>query len=133
MTLDAMTPNPVWVADAYADTVAVLEAYREEVTYEIWGGDWCRDTTAQLPDFAAALEAARVPDDRIAVHAVDEDKRGPGVEANRIDRVPTVLVERDGEALARFVEREGEPIAVWIADRLVERLGSPAGAEGYED
>ena len=125
MSLDSMTPNPVWVADAYAETVAVLEAYSDEVTYNVWGGDWCKDTTAQLPDFAAALEAAGVPDSRIEVHAVDEDKRGPGVETYEIERIPTVVLERDGEELTRFVEREGEPIAVWAADQLTEQLGAP--------
>lgn len=125
MPLDSMTPNPVWVADAYAETVAVLEAYSDEVTYNVWGGDWCKDTTAQLPDFAAALEAAGVPDGRIEVHVVDEDKRGPGVETYEIERIPTVVLERDGEELSRFVEREGEPIAVWAADQLTEQLGAP--------
>jgi thiol-disulfide isomerase/thioredoxin len=123
MTLETLEPNPVWMADAYADTVATLEAYNTAVIYKVWGGDWCKDCRAQLPDFGAALEAASVPESHIEHYPVDEDKEGPGVEEYDIEYIPTVVVERNGEEIVRFVEEEPEPIAVWIADRLEEVLG----------
>jgi hypothetical protein len=71
-----------------------------------------------LPDFAAALDAAGVPDERIEEYAVDQDKQGPGVKEYGIEYIPTVVVERDGEELARFVESEPVPAAVYLADQV---------------
>ncbi len=113
----------MWVADAYGDTVEVLSEYGEEVTFKVWGGDWCKDCRAQLPDFGAALEAAEVPDENVLHHELDQDKQGPGVEEYGIEYIPTVVVERDGEEIARFVEEESVPIAIYLADRLEETLG----------
>lgn len=116
-----MSPNPVWDAPSYEDAVDTLAAHANEITVHVWGGDWCKDCRAILPDFAAALDAAGIPDDRIEVHAVDQDKDGPGVEEYDIEFIPTVVVERDGNEVTRFVESEPQPPAIYIA----ERLGTP--------
>lgn len=129
MELEAMTPNPVWVADAYVETVSILRAYNNAVVYKIWGGDWCKHTRGQLPDFAAALEAADVPAGRIKEHVVDESKQGAGVDSYEIERIPTVVIEHNGEPLGRYVEEDDQPIAVWAADRLVDTLGAPTDTE----
>jgi thiol-disulfide isomerase/thioredoxin len=116
MSLATMEPNPAWDAVAYEETVETLSA--DGLVFKVWGGDWCGDCRKQLPDFAAALDAAGVPDERIEEYAVDQDKQGPGVEAYGVEFIPTVVVERDGEEIARFVEEEPVPIAVYLADRL---------------
>lgn len=125
MPLETLDPNPAWVADAYAETIDVLEAYRDEITYKIWCGDWCKDCRATLPDFGAALEEAGIPSTRIIEHPLDENKQGEGVEEYGIEHIPTVVAERNGEEVARFVEDEGLPIAVYFADRFREELGDP--------
>ncbi|WIV67082.1 TlpA family protein disulfide reductase [Natrialbaceae archaeon AArc-T1-2] len=123
MALETMRPTPTWDAVAYEDTVEVLAAHRDELTYKIWGGDWCKDCRALLPDFGAALEAADVPDERIEEFAVDRDKQGPGVEAYDVEYIPTIVVERaNGEELVRFVEEEDRPPAVWLADEIEAAL-----------
>ena len=118
--LETMRPNPAWSADAYEDVVDALS--EEGLVFRVWGGDWCGDCRRQLPDFGAALDAAGVPDDRVHHHPVEKEedgsKTGPEVEAYGIERIPTVVVERDGEAVARFVEDEGVPVAVYLADAL---------------
>ncbi len=126
MTLETMEPNPVWVGDAYADTIDVLRAHADQLTFKVWGGDWCKDCRASLPDFAAALEVADVPDDRIHHFEVDQDKQGPGVDEYGIEFIPTVVVEVDGEEIARFVEEEPAPIAVYLADEIEAALDSDA-------
>ncbi|MFB6310537.1 MAG: thioredoxin family protein [Salinirussus sp.] len=118
MELETMEPNPVWVADAYAEAVETLSAHADELVYKVWGGDWCKDCRAQLPDFGAALEEAGVPGENIEHYPVDENKQGPGVDEYGIEFIPTVVVERDGEEIARFVEEEAVPIAVYLADEL---------------
>ncbi|AHF99370.1 thioredoxin [Halostagnicola larsenii XH-48] len=123
MSLETMEPNPTWDAASYEGTVETLESHRDELTYKVWGGDWCKDCRALLPDFGAALEAAGVPDDRIDEIAVDEDKQGPGVDEYGIDYIPTVVVlDDDGEEVTRFVESEDQPPAVWLADQLETTL-----------
>ena len=125
MSLKTMEPNPTWASEAHAETVDVLEAYSDDVVYKIWGGDWCKDCRAQLPDFGAALAAGNVPEDHIKHYELDQNKEGPGVEEYDIEYIPTVVVERDGEEIARFVEDEPVPIAVYLAERLREALGDP--------
>ncbi|WP_435552555.1 TlpA family protein disulfide reductase [Natrinema sp. CGMCC1.2065] len=123
MSLETMRPNPTWDAASYEEAVDTLEAHNDELVYKIWGGDWCKDCRALLPDFGAALEAAEVPDDRIEEVNVDEDKQGPGVEAYDIEYIPTIVVETDdGEEIVRFVEEEDVPPAVWLADQLENEL-----------
>ncbi|MBX0296509.1 thioredoxin [Haloarcula nitratireducens] len=123
-TLETLKPNPVWVEDAYDDTVDALRKRKDELEYHIWGGDWCIDCRAQLPDFGAALEAAGIPEERVHQYPVgredDGSKLWPKVEAYKIELIPTVIVERDDEEVARFVEEEPIPIAVHLVDQLEE-------------
>lgn len=140
MTLETMEPNPVWTADAYADTVDTI-AEHGGLVYKIWGGDWCKDCRSQLPAFGAALEAAGVSEDRIEHHPTEKEddgsKTGPGVEEYGIEYIPTVVVERSSRSdtagatgdeseadtatddeLARFVEEAEVPVAVALAEEL---------------
>ncbi|NGM71514.1 thioredoxin family protein [Natronolimnobius sp. AArcel1] len=123
MSLETMNPNPTWDAASYEDAVDTLEAHNDDLTYTVWGGDWCKDCRKLLPDFGAALEAADVPDERIDEIAVDEDKQGPGVEEYGIEYIPTVVVENDdGDEVVRFVEEEDLPPAIWLAQELESEL-----------
>ena len=122
MALETMEPNPVWASDAYADTLDTLAEHRGLV-YNVWGGDWCKDCRAQLPDFSAALEEADIPAENIVHHELDEDKQGPGVAEYGIEYIPTVVVEHRGEEVARFVEEEPVPVAVYLAQRIEEYFG----------
>ncbi|WP_248518302.1 TlpA family protein disulfide reductase [Salinarchaeum laminariae] len=124
MSLETMQPTPTWSADAHEETVDTLSAIADEITVKVWGGDWCKDCRAALPDFAAALEAAEVPEDAIEHYSVEKDddgsKIGPKVEEYGIEYIPTIVIEREGEELVRFVEEEDVPAAIWLADRLRE-------------
>jgi thioredoxin 1 len=116
--LSTMEPDPAWDAASYETEVDALG--REGLTFRVWGGDWCPDCRQQLPQFAAALDAAEVPAERIHVHAVnreDGEKVGEGLDEFDIDLIPTVIVEdENGEELGRFVESETKPIAAYVAD-----------------
>jgi thiol-disulfide isomerase/thioredoxin len=128
MSLETMEPNPVWTEEAYAETVDILSAVKDEVTYKVWGGDWCTDCRSQLPDFGAALDAADVPNDRVEEYVVEKadngSKVGPMVEEYDIELIPTVVVERDGEEVARFVEEEPVPISVSLGRELEDLAAS---------
>lgn len=126
MPLETMRPDPVFDAESYSDTIETI-AEHDDLTYIVWGGDWCRDCRSQLPQFGAALDAADVPDDRIEQIPVekldDGSKEGPKVEEYGIEYIPTVVVEQDGEEVARFVEEEPVDIAVYLADQIREYFG----------
>lgn len=117
-----MEPNPVWVADAYSDTVNTLSEHADDLVYKIWGGDWCKDCRSQLPDFGAALEAAEVPEENVEHYPVEKEddgsKVGPKVDAYDIEFIPTVVAEHEGEEIARFVEEEPVAIAIYLANEI---------------
>ena len=118
-TLSTMEPGDGFDADANADVVAALGD--DDLTYKVWGGDWCPDCTGQLPRFAAALDAAGVPGERVEqfpVEKVDGEKRGPGMDEYGVTHIPTVIVFRDGEEVARFVESADTDIATHLAREL---------------
>jgi thiol-disulfide isomerase/thioredoxin len=121
--LETMRPNPVWTAEAYEDALAVWREVADVATVKVWGGDWCKDCRSQLPDFGAGLEAAGVDSvEHFPVEKADDgSKVGPGVEAYGIEFIPTVVVELDGEEVARFVEEADRPILVYLADELEAR------------
>ncbi|RQG90767.1 TlpA family protein disulfide reductase [Natrarchaeobius chitinivorans] len=127
MSLETMNPNPAWDAASYEDAVDTFDAYSDELLYKVWGGDWCKDCRKLLPDFAAALDAGGVPDDRIEEIAVGQDKQGPGVDEYDVEYIPTVVVERapdggDGKEITRFVEEETLPPAIWLAREIEAAL-----------
>jgi len=126
MPLKTMEPNPVWSAGAYEDTVDTLSKDADELVYKVWGGDWCKDCRSQLPDFGAALDAAEVPEANVHHYETEKEddgsKTGPQVEEYGIEYIPTVVVEKDGEEIARFVEGEDVPIAVFLAEQIEATL-----------
>ena len=119
-----MTPDSSWDPDAHTDVVETLAALGEEYVFLVWGDDGCVDCQERLPAFGAAIEAASIPDDRVIQYAVERlpegEKRGPKVEEYEIGLIPTVIVERDGEEVARFEEEEDAPIPEFLAERLRE-------------
>lgn len=122
MTLETMQPNPAWSADAHAEAVGTFGSLADRLTVRVWAGDWCPDCRNQLPDFAAAMNAAGLLDavEQYPVEKVDGEKVGPGMEEYGVEYIPTVVVELDGEEVTRYVEQEDRPIAVWLAARLDE-------------
>jgi thiol-disulfide isomerase/thioredoxin len=122
MTLETLAPDAT-DGDALDDEVlAALGG--GDYRFKVWGGDWCGDCQRQLPAFAAALDAAGVPADRIEDFPVtkgSDGKEGEGVDEYGIELIPTVVVESaDGEELARFVEEADVSIAEFLARELGE-------------
>ncbi|MEF8780288.1 MAG: thioredoxin family protein [Haloferacaceae archaeon] len=118
--LSSLEPDPEYDAEDRGDVLATLSA--EGLTFKIWGGDWCGDCRARLPVLGAALSAAGVPPERVEVYPVEKDGRGNKIgrytDEYAVDLIPTVVVERDGTELARFVETAEAPIDVALARQL---------------
>ncbi|QCJ48397.1 thioredoxin [Haloprofundus sp. MHR1] len=122
MKLNTMEPNPTWGPAGYEDAVEALG--RAGLTFKVWGGDWCKDCRQQLPDFAAALREAGVPREHIEQFPVEKEedgsKTGPQVGEYDIEFIPTIVVEKDGSEVARYVEDEPIPAAAYLGERLEE-------------
>lgn len=131
MQLETMTPADGWEPEP--ETEATISALgNDDYTFHVWGGDWCIDCQQQLPAFGAALEAAGVDNEQIDQYPVEKDadgsKTGPGVDEYGIKYIPTVVVERDGEEVARFVESAADSIAVTLGQEL-HQSGKTAAAQ----
>ena len=104
MELQTMQPNTEWEPAGYEESIAALGA--DDYTFHVWGGDWC-------------IDCARSNIEHYPVEKEDDgSKTGPGVEEYGIEYIPTVVVEKDGEELTRFVESEDVPIAVYLGKEL---------------
>ncbi|MFB6301031.1 MAG: TlpA family protein disulfide reductase [Halobacteriales archaeon] len=118
MTLETATPDPTWDAESHEETVETFRSLRDEITIKVWGADWCPDCRSELPGFFAALEAADVPDSAIDVYEVDRDKNGPLTDEYDVEFIATIVIERDGEEIARFEEEAELPAADSLARSL---------------
>ena len=133
MELETMTPADGWEpAPGSEDAITALAA--ADYMFHVWGGDWCIDCQEQLPAFGAALEYAGVDDEQITHYPVDKkddgSKTGPGVSDYGIEYIPTVVVERDGDEVARFVESAPASIAVTLGRTLNERTTAETATAG---
>ena len=120
-----MEPNPVWDEEPYAAVVEAFAAHGDDLTVRVWGADWCGDCRAVLPDFAAAVAAAEVPDENRHVYPVDREKTGELTAEYGVEYIPTIVVELDGEEVARFVEEEPVSAAAYLAEQLTSAETSP--------
>lgn len=118
MRLETMDPTPTWDPSAHVETVETFSRFANEITIHIWGGDWCGDCRAILPEFAAALDAAGVPEKAIKQYPVDRQKTGELTDEYDIGYIPTIIIERDGEEVARFVEDAPVSAAESLANQL---------------
>jgi len=100
--------------DDYTPNAATLQALRRtDVTgfkFTIFFGSWCGDSRREVPRILKVLDALKLPEGSVEMVALDRTdealKQSPGGEerGREIYRVPTVIVERDGVEVSRFVE-----------------------------
>ncbi|KAB2922795.1 MAG: thioredoxin family protein [Bacteroidetes bacterium] len=108
----------VWYSSRYrtyepdaADLRAVAAA-AEGVRFVVILGTWCGDSKREIPHFYRIADMAGIPEERIDLYGVDRSKKGmDGVEERyHLDRVPTIVVERQGREVGRIVEMPVETL-----------------------
>lgn len=140
MTLDSMTPNPIWNASDHLETVTALSKLDSNFVFKIWCDDGCKDCRAQLPNFSAALSAANINPNCIEQYPVDRlpdgKKQGPLVDEYDISRIPTIILEEKIDTptsstreIARYVELAEIPAADYLSEALSKYLNSTALSE----
>ena len=118
--------------DAYEPNAAVVaklqEIDREGVDITVFFGTWCGDSRREVPRLLKLLDELEFPAENltlVAVDGVDEaTKRSPTGEEKGVEiyRVPTLVVSRGGEEVARFVEY---PVLSLERDLLAILSGEP--------
>ena len=118
----------------YEPNSAILEALRKmnaaDLHFTVYFGTWCGDSRREVPRLLKLFNAMGLTEgsvDLVALDRTDEAlKQSPGGEerGREIYRVPTLIVERDGEEISRLVEH---PVLSLERDLLAILEGS-----GYE-
>ena len=110
-------PFSEWSREGYAGYTPnpeILEALRTTdmtgVAFTVFFGTWCGDSRREVPRLLKLFDAMGLPEGSVELVALDRTdealKQSPGGEerGREIYRVPTLIVERDGEELSRLVE-----------------------------
>lgn len=125
MTLKCMRPDSRWQPNsAEQEAIETLRPRIDELSILVWGADWCGDCKAALPLFAAALERLNIDPEKVTQHEVqkldDGSKAGPQVTEYDIKFIPTIVLERNGQEIARFVESGEDPAIVDLAIQIID-------------
>ena len=91
------------------DAQLIKELQKNKInSYEIivFLGTWCTDTHRELPRLIKILEAAKYPENKIKLIAVNRKKETPDGEdvPYNIKRVPTIIVKKYGREVGRIIE-----------------------------
>jgi thiol-disulfide isomerase/thioredoxin len=87
------------------------------VDFIIFAGSWCSDSETELPKLYKLITGAGIFPDKILLYGVDRQKDEPSGTAKeyKIEKVPTLVLEVDGEEIGRIVET---PKLSWEEDML---------------
>jgi len=90
----------------------------KNVKYLLFAGSWCSDSKEQLPKLLNLLfDAAQIPQSSMNIYGVDRKKDEPSgmAKANKIEKVPTLIVFSNGKEIGRILET---PQKSWEEDIL---------------
>lgn len=87
----------------------------------VFMGTWCEDSHRDVPRLMKILEEVSYPESKLTMIAVNRKKKSPAGEEDRykIERVPTIIVEKSGKEIGRIVEM---PTTGYIERDLAEIL-----------
>jgi thiol-disulfide isomerase/thioredoxin len=126
VTLDELLAFRAWgevLAEPYAPATQAVEDIAARLAgAELWVflATWCGDCKRELPRLLHVLASAGWPDERLRLVGVDWDKRDPDglVETWCVERVPTLIIAREGREIGRLVERPRQSLEQDLAALL---------------
>lgn len=88
------------------DVVERIASAKGRYDILVFFGTWCKDSVSEVPKILRILDTAGNKDLRLTLYGVDRSKKeGLGMsEKFNVQRVPTMIVLRDGAELGRVVE-----------------------------
>lgn len=123
--------------DAYAPDTNVINEIKKFKDYKliIYGGTWCGDTRRDLPKFGKVMREVGIRTNKYELYMVDSErnenyKQSPDktIYANSIFRVPTFIIERDGQEIGRIIEDPIESFEKDLLNILQEKEYTPSFA-----
>ncbi|NOU62148.1 thioredoxin family protein [Marinifilum caeruleilacunae] len=78
----------------------------ENIRIDLILASWCHDSHREVPRFIKILEKIQFPFDQLHMNALDTNKESPDYDAkaNKVSRVPTVIVYRNDLEIGRIIE-----------------------------
>lgn len=88
---------------------------KENITFIIFAGSWCKDSRSELPKIMEIMKQANLNESKYELLGVDRMKFEPSGKylEYKIERVPTLIVLKEGKEIGRIVEY---PNSHWIDD-----------------
>ena len=89
----------------------------KDLEFVMFSGNWCSDSRDEVPKFFKLINQTELNLEKITLYGVDRNKQEPTGEAqkNKIEKVPTLLILKDGMEIGRIVEF---PFISWEDDLL---------------
>jgi thiol-disulfide isomerase/thioredoxin len=88
-----------------SDSLAKIINSRD-ISFMLFGGSWCDDSESEMPKIMKLMNTAGISLNKVSIYGVDHNKREPtGTAASySIDRVPTLIVFKEGVEINRILE-----------------------------
>jgi rhodanese-related sulfurtransferase/thiol-disulfide isomerase/thioredoxin len=96
-------------AESYSPKTEIIKRIREgsqPTAVVLFLGTWCKDSISEAPKFLKTYDLTANPNISLEIYAVNRKKKdGLGMaERFKLERVPTVILLRDGKEMSRIVE-----------------------------
>ncbi|HPD34439.1 MAG TPA: thioredoxin family protein [Candidatus Kapabacteria bacterium] len=107
--------------DYHIDNLKIIELdnliAKNNISFIIFAGSWCPDSRSELPKIIELFKEANISDNKYELLGVDRMKFEPSGKylQYKIERVPTLIVLKDGKEIGRIIEY---PQKEWIEDIL---------------
>lgn len=96
------------------DTTLLHDVFEDvqKIQYIVVAGTWCGDSKREIPHLLKVLDKLHTGRDQVRFYGVDRSKKSDdgSTELFQIDRVPTIIVLRNGKEIGRIVERPDETL-----------------------
>lgn len=89
-----------------------ISARAKEMQYVVVAGTWCGDSKREIPHFLKILDKVHASPDDVQFYGVDRSKKSEDgiTDQFHIDRVPTIIVLKNGKEIGRIVEHPEETL-----------------------
>jgi len=83
-----------------------LKNHKDSIQLIVFMGTWCEDSHNVIPKFYSLVDQAEFSSERVTLIGVDRNKKTLShlSEALNVDKVPTIIVLKNGKELGRVIE-----------------------------
>jgi thiol-disulfide isomerase/thioredoxin len=92
----------------------------DKILFEVFAGSWCGDSESELPKIIKILESMDYRIETLKIYGVDRDKDMPNhfAKFKNIEKVPTLIINKNGNEIGRIIEFPENPEKNWEIEIL---------------